>query len=93
MEPVTQSGSFRLRTFRFRQCLGRGAFGEVYLCTMTSTGGVEGDVALKVLHGDLDPKSQGVSRLLDEARMLGLLNHPCIVQGTDLVLLDGRDSL
>ena len=60
---------------------------------MTSTGGVEGDVALKVLHGDLDPKSQGVSRLLDEARMLGLLNHPCIVQGTDLVLLDGRVAL
>ena len=81
------------RTFEFLQCLGRGAFGEVYLATMRSSDVVESKVAVKVLRRDVDPNSQAVSRLRDEARLLGSLNHPHILQIFDLIELGGRAAL
>jgi serine/threonine protein kinase len=73
--------------------VGVGGFGEVYLATMTSGGGVRTKVALKVLHHGLDPRSQAVQRLADEAKLLGLLDHPSILRIHDLILLDGRITL
>ena len=67
------------RQFHFKRCLGRGGFGEVYLATLTSPGGVAKDVAVKVLHAGLDPRSQAIQRLMDEGRLLGVLNHPSIL--------------
>jgi serine/threonine-protein kinase len=81
------------RSFSFEKCLGSGAFGEVYLCTMISANGVRSNVAVKVLHADINAAGQAVQRLKDEGRMLGLLNHPCIVGGTDLVVFAGRVAL
>ncbi len=81
------------RRFHFKRCLGSGGFGEVYLATMTSASGVQTDVAVKMLHQGLDPRSQAVQRLRDEARLLGALNHPSILKVHDLVLLDGRIAL
>jgi serine/threonine protein kinase len=81
------------RSFNFRTCLGRGGFGEVYLASMTSSGGVRSDVAVKVLHAELDPRSQAIGRLRDEGKLLGQLNHPSILRVTDLVVLDGRVAL
>ncbi|MCA9570598.1 MAG: serine/threonine protein kinase, partial [Myxococcales bacterium] len=82
-----------LRQFSIDRCLGSGGFGEVYLATMRSPGGVESEVALKVLHRGLDPRSQPIQRLRDEARLLGTLNHPAVLKVHDLVLLDGRIAL
>ncbi|MBW1877869.1 MAG: serine/threonine protein kinase [Deltaproteobacteria bacterium] len=81
------------RRFHIQRCLGRGGFGEVYLATMISGGGVRSDVAVKVLHQGLDPKSQAVRRLRDEGRLLGYLNHPGILRVYDLVLLEERVAL
>jgi serine/threonine protein kinase len=81
------------RRFRFLQCLGSGGFGEVYLATMTSASGVETEVAVKMLHEGLDPRSQAVQRLRDEGRLLGSLNHPSVLKVHDLVLLEGRVAL
>jgi len=81
------------RTFEFLHCLGRGSFGEVYLVTMRSSDVVESKVAVKVLRKDVDPNSQAVSRLRDEARLLGRLNHPHILQIFDLIELGGRVAL
>ena len=81
------------RRFDVGPCIGSGGFGEVYLATMVSAGGVRSEVALKVLHRGLDPRSQAVQRLADEAKLLGLLNHPNILRVHDLVLLDGRITL
>ena len=81
------------RQFIIRACLGRGGFGEVYRASMTNATGLESDVALKVLHNDLDIDSQAVQRLRDEGRMLGALVHPAIVRVYDLVILDGRVGL
>lgn len=81
------------RHFQLRRCLGVGGFSEVYLATMTSSSGVSSDVAVKMLHANLDPRSQAVQRLRDEGRLLGMLQHPAILQIHDLVFLEGRVAL
>ena len=81
------------RSFHFDICLGRGGFGEVYLANMTSAGGLKSQVAVKVLLESVDPRSQAVQRLRDEARLLATLRHPSIPQVHDLVLLNGRVGL
>ncbi|MBT3223266.1 MAG: serine/threonine protein kinase [Proteobacteria bacterium] len=93
MDPFNADSTQQKRLFDFRRCLGIGGFGEVYLATMTSSGGVKTDVAVKVLHRNLDPSSQAVQRLRDEGRLLGILNHPSILRVNDLVVLDGHVSL
>ncbi|MEZ4235471.1 MAG: serine/threonine-protein kinase [Myxococcota bacterium] len=79
--------------FHIQRCLGRGGFGEVYKGVMSRVGGVEVDVAIKVLRPDLDPASQGVQRLRDEGRLLGRLTHPTILRVYDLVVINGRAAL
>ncbi|MEZ4319441.1 MAG: protein kinase [Myxococcota bacterium] len=82
-----------VRRFHIQQCLGSGGFGEVYLARMASPGGVETEVAVKVLHEGLDPRSQAVQRLRDEGRLLGSLNHPAVLKVRDLVMLESRVAL
>jgi serine/threonine protein kinase len=81
------------RQFQMVHCLGRGGFGEVYRATMVSAGGLRAEVAVKVLHAEVDPSSQAVQRLRDEGRMLGAIRHPAVLRVHDLVLLDGRVAL
>ncbi len=81
------------RRFDVGRCIGSGGFGEVYRATMISGGGVRSEVALKVLHAGLDPRSQAIQRLADEAKLLGLLSHRSILRIHDLVLLEGRIAL
>jgi len=76
-----------------QKCLGRGGFGEVYKGLMTRPGWLEVDVAIKVIRGDLEESSQGIERLRDEGRLLGLLTHPTILRVYDLVFIDGRPAL
>ena len=88
MEPAAAG-----RTFQIHACLGRGGFGEVYRATMTSPGGVQTEVAVKILREDIDPGSEAVKRLRDEGRLLGALRHPAILKVHDLVVLEGRVAL
>jgi serine/threonine protein kinase len=81
------------RQFQIEGCLGRGGFGEVYRAVMSSAGGLQTEVAVKVLRKDLDPAGQAVQRLRDEGRLLARLNHPTILRVHDLVLLEDRISL
>lgn len=81
------------RLFRVDVCLGRGGFGEVYLCTMTSPGGIRAQVAVKVLREGVDPRAQAVQRLRDEARVLASLEHPAILTAHDLVVLGDRVAM
>lgn len=82
-----------VRRFHIRECVGSGGFGEVYRATLRNPGGVEQDVAIKVLHKDLAPTDQAVQRLRDEGKLLGMLHHPAIVKVHDLVVLEGRIAL
>jgi serine/threonine-protein kinase len=80
-------------TLKLRECLGKGGFGEVYMADMRSSGGLSRRVAVKLLHKGLDPRSQAVERLRDEARLLSTLHHTSILGVYDLVVLDGRVGL
>lgn len=85
--------SARISTFEVGPRLGKGGFGEVYHAIMDRPGGLRTEVALKVLHQNLSPRSQAVERLRDEGRVLGLLRHPAIVRVLDLVVLEDRVTL
>ena len=91
--PISEGAPANPRRFRMQGCLGRGGHGEVYRATMSRDGGVVTEVAVKVLAADVDPNSDPVSRLKDEGRLLGALNHPVILKVFDLVVLSGRAAL
>ena len=76
-----------------KHCLGAGGFGEVYLADRTTDDGGTEEVAVKVLHSGLDPRSQAVQRLADEAKLLKLLQHPNVLACDDLLTLEGRVTL
>jgi len=78
------------RRFELLSEIGRGSFGEVYLAQMVSVGGFKKKVALKILREDIEGADDAARRLRDEARLLGRLRHPNIVQVDDLVRLEGR---
>jgi serine/threonine protein kinase len=79
--------------FQWLLLLGRGGFGEVYLARMRSAGGLEQQVAVKLLQRWLNPRSQAVERLRDEARLLASLRHPVVLAAHDLVTLGDRVAL
>jgi serine/threonine protein kinase len=75
--------------------LGRGGFSTVWRARLQSVGGLERDVALKLLEPDEESESaqQSAARLLDEAAVLTRLCHPVIVTAHDLTWLDGKPAL
>ena len=81
------------RRYRIVEMLGKGGFGTVYRAELLGAGGFRKPVALKILNADVAGSEDIVSRLRDEARMLGLVRHPCIVHADALVQLDGRWTL
>ncbi|MEN0064760.1 MAG: protein kinase [Myxococcota bacterium] len=90
---VVEGTSDRPRRFRLHGLLGRGGHGEVYRATMWREGGVQSEVAVKILSTELEPGSDPVRRLEDEGRILGALDHPVILQVYDLIELGGRVAL
>ncbi len=80
------------RQLRVISCLGRGGFGTVYLVDLLSAGGFQKRVAIKIANAGTLEASAG-ARLLDEARMLGLVRHRAIVAVEGLISLDGRPAM
>ncbi|MEQ1504254.1 MAG: serine/threonine-protein kinase, partial [Myxococcota bacterium] len=81
------------RRFRLLRLLGRGGFGEVHLARVESANGLDKLVAVKLLQPGIDPRSQAVQRLHDEARILASLSHPVVLAAHDLIELGGRLAL
>lgn len=79
--------------FTFHSCLGEGGFGEVYLATQHTEGGITRDVAVKVLHERFHDGSDAVKRLRDEGQALAMLAHPCILSVHEFARVDGRLAL
>ena len=73
--------------------LGRGGFGEVYLARTLSSGGLEQQVAIKVLRRDLSFDPEAANRIRDEAQLLNFLNHPNVLRVVDLTTIGGRLAL
>jgi serine/threonine-protein kinase len=65
--------------------LGRGGMGDVYLAVHFGAGGVEKLAVIKQLRADLAELSHARSMFLDEARIATRLNHPNIVQTSEVV--------
>ena len=66
-----------------------GGMGEVLLGRKLGTGGFEKLVALKTIRSDLRESDQLRTMFLDEARLLGRLNHPAIAAVHDFGEDDG----
>ncbi len=75
------------RRYRINEVLGKGSFGVVYRAELLSAGGFSKPVALKVLRGTFDPAAEIEQRLRDEARLLGMLRHPSVVNVDGLARL------
>ncbi len=69
---------------------GRGGMGVVYLAEQTGLGR---RVAIKILKGDLAASDGDRARFQVEARALGRMQHPHIVQVFDFGTIDGRSYL
>ena len=80
-------------SYRLERCLGGGTFGVVYLARLLGEAGFERRVALKVLREDWVLRPSIVARMRDEARILGLLQHPAIVRVELLTAIEGRVAL
>ena len=77
----------------FLGLLGQGGFGKVFLAEMTTGYGFTQRVAVKVLHPEYQQDQKLLSRLLDEARMLGALNQRNIVKVYDVCEVNGQVAI
>ena len=77
----------------FLGILGQGGFGKVFLAEMATEYGFTQRIAVKVLHSEYGREPKLLSRLLDEARMLGVLNHRNIVKVYDVCEVNGQSAI
>jgi serine/threonine protein kinase len=82
-----------MRKLAFIKPLGSGAVGTVYLADMITGRGFRRQVAVKVLMGNQPGAEQFLTRMRDEARLLGLLNDERILEVSELVRVAGRDAV
>ncbi len=82
-----------MRKLAFIRTLGSGAVGTVYLADMVSGRGFRRQVAVKVLMGGQPGADQFLTRMRDEARLLGLLNDERILEVSELVRVADRDAV
>ena len=82
-----------MRSLLFTRTLGAGAFGTVYLAELSSGQGFRRQVAVKVLQRHHPDSQMFLSRIRDEARLLGLLQDDSILKVLDMVHLQGRDAV
>lgn len=65
-----------LKDYKFMQTLGTGSFGRVKLCKNTKTGNY---VAIKILKKYEIIKLRQVDHILNEAKILTMIDHPFLV--------------
>jgi serine/threonine protein kinase len=83
-----------MRSLSFQRTIGAGAFGTVYLAELQSGQGFRRPVAVKVLHrGAATDNPMFLSRIRDEARLLGLLQDDSILKVLDMVVVEGLDAV
>ena len=82
-----------MRTLHFLKTLGAGSFGTVYLAEFSSDQGFRRNVAVKVILTNRPDNEMFISRIRDEARLLGLLQDDAILKVLDMVRIEGRDAV
>src|SRR5438105_3495076 len=74
----------RLGPYELVRAIASGGMAEVYLAKTGGIDGFEKFVALKLIHGDLAHDRHFITRLVNEAKLAVLLEHPNIAQTFDL---------
>ncbi|TVQ91974.1 MAG: serine/threonine protein kinase [Deltaproteobacteria bacterium] len=82
-----------MRTLTFNYLIGSGSMGSVYHAELRLPGGFRRPCAVKVIKAAGPDREHFVSRMRDEARLLGMLQDEQILGVTDLVLVDGHDAV
>ena len=86
--PEDLTGSVLPGRFRIDQLVARGTFGAVYRARQLA---VERDVAVKVLHEDIDPSSEDGRLFVHEIRSVGRIDHSNVVRIYQAdITLDGQ---
>jgi serine/threonine protein kinase len=81
------------RRIDFRETLGRGGFGAVYLADVYGENDFVQRLAVKLLSAEVSEFPDLVARQRDEARLLAQLNHDHIVKVMDLTEIAGRPAI
>lgn len=81
------------RRIDFRETLGRGGFGAVYLADVYGENDFVQRLAVKLLSEEVSEHPDLVARQRDEARLLAQLNHDHIVKVMDLTEIGGRPAI
>lgn len=82
-----------MRTLTFTETIGAGAFGTVYRAEMSTDQGIRRSVAVKIVLQDHADKEMFITRMRDEARLLGLLQDEHILKVIDLLQINERDAI
>ncbi len=82
-----------MRQLTFQRVIGSGAVGTVYLAELVGSRGFRRTVAVKVLLTNQPDQEMFLSRVRDEARLLGLLHDEHILRVLELVRIGERDGV
>ena len=80
-------------TLRFDQTIGAGAFGTVYLGALRNESGLRRPVAIKMIVEGHADSEMFLTRMRDEARLLGMLKDRNVLAVLDLIRLEGKDAI
>ena len=82
-----------MRTLTFNYIIGSGSMGTVYHAELRVPGGFRRQCAVKVIKSQGPDREHFVSRMRDEARLLGMLQDEQILGVSELVSVDGSDGV
>ena len=80
-DPVFKSGDVLEGRYRIIREIGSGGMGTVYLTEHVL---IKRRLAIKVLHPEFATDAEVIERFMNEARAVGTLGHPNIVESTDM---------
>jgi len=82
-----------MRTLTFNSVVGSGAMGTVYHAELRAPQGFARTCAVKVMKSAQGDHEQFVTRMRDEARLLGMLQAESILGVSELIRVEGRDAV
>ena len=89
-DPASLASGTRFGTYRVERLIGTGGMGSVYEATHV---GLKKRVALKILHQTFLNNDEVIARFLREGEATARINHPNVVDVTDLGVKDGLPYL
>jgi serine/threonine-protein kinase len=76
--------------YRIERLLASGGMGDVYRARMSTAGGLEKPIALKIVREELASDPHFVEMFVDEARVVMSMSHANVVQAFDVGRIDDR---